>query len=238
MRVLGILLCGMYAATCHAGAGLNHFHWNGHIAAGQTLEIQGFRGDVRAERASGSDVEVFAVRRGARPERVKIDVMDRDGGITVAAVYPSRFSDDGTTVDFMVRVPEGVRLVARTVNGGVSAAGLASDIEAHTLNGRIEIETSKSALAETINGSIVASVGEVRQDGGRAFTSVNGNVVVDFPALLDAELDVETLNGGIRSELPCPMARGARQLRGTLGRGGPVVSVRTSNGNVWLLRTV
>lgn len=238
MRVLGILLCGTLATVCQAGTGLDHFHWNGRIAVGQTVEIQGFSGDVRAERASGNEVEVFAVRRGKRTERVKIDVMDRDGGITVAAVYPTRFSDDGTKVDFMVRVPEGVRLVARTVNGGVSAAGLASDVEAHTLNGKIEIETSKSARAETINGSIVASVGEIRQDGGRAFTSVNGSVVLDFPGLMDAEFDVETLNGDIRSELPCPIAQGSRRLRGTMGHGGPVVSIRTSNGSVWLFRTV
>jgi DUF4097 and DUF4098 domain-containing protein YvlB len=129
-------------------------------------------------------------------------------------------------------------LVAKTVNGRVRAAGLASDVEAHTLNGRIEIETSKSARAETINGSIAARVGEVRNDGGHDFSAVNGSVVLDLPGIVDATLDVETLNGDIRSELPCPMTPGSRHLTGVLGKGGPMLSIHTSNGSVWLLRTV
>lgn len=214
------------------------FHWLGRIPEGQTIEILGYSGDVQAELAGGDEVEVFAIRHGERPERIRIDVLDRDGGITIAAVYPPRHRNDSTKVDFRVRVPAGVRLVAKTVNGRVRAAGLASDVEAQTLNGGIEIATSRSARAETINGSIVASVGEVRKDGGKEFTAVNGSVVLDLPGVVDANLDVETLNGEIRSELACRGEPGSRRLTGVLGKGGPMLSIRTSNGGIWLLRTV
>jgi len=238
MRVVTLLLCGVLAAVnLTASTGWNYFHWNGRIASGQTVEIRGFHGDVKAERATGRDVEVFAVRRGRAPERLKIDVLDRDGGITLVSSDTGQ-PEQAAQVEFSVRVPPGVRLVVRTVNGGVSAQGMASDVEAHTLNGKIEISTSKSALAETINGSIVASVGEVRKDGGHTFSSVNGSVVLDFPGLMDADLDVETLNGTIRSEFPCGLRDGTRRLKTTVGHGGPTISVRTSNGSIWLLRTV
>ena len=97
------------------------------------------------------------------------------------------------------------------------------------------------AFVPAVSGGPVYATA-IQPDGrillGGAFTSVNGSVVLDFPGLMDAEFDVETLNGDIRSELPCPIAQGSRRLRGTMGHGGPVVSVRTSNGSVWLFRTV
>ena len=45
-------------------------------------------------------------------------------------------------VDFVVKVPAGVRLVARTVNGAVEASGLTGDVDAETVNGSVKIETS------------------------------------------------------------------------------------------------
>lgn len=236
LTTLGLAI--LLAAAALADTRGSSFRWNGRLPVGKTVEVRGFLGDVRAEFSPGGDVEVFAMRRGARPERVKIDVLDRDGGITVAAVYPAPQWKEDVKVDFVVRVPAGVRLIAHTTNGRVSAAGLASDVEAHTLNGGIEIETSKSAQADTVNGSIVASVGEVRPGGARSFSSVNGSVVLDLPPLLDALLDIETLNGTIRSEFPGRVPKGARRLHSRVGKGGHVLSVRTSNGNVWLLRTV
>ena len=42
------------------------FRWSGRVDAGDAIEIKGINGEVRAMAASGSEVEVTAVKRGGR----------------------------------------------------------------------------------------------------------------------------------------------------------------------------
>ena len=44
------------------------FHWVGPIASGQSIEIRGINGGITAEPAPGSDLEVFAVKKGRRSD--------------------------------------------------------------------------------------------------------------------------------------------------------------------------
>ncbi len=244
MRVLGLAAFTILAAvTAFADSDRDNFHWQGRMSAGRTLEVKGISGDVRAELATGADAEVWAMKYGSdgSVEQVRVEISELGGGVTVSAHYPRPHPGDrfDVKVDFVVRVPSGVRLVARTVNGAVQASGLESDVEAHTVNGRIDIGTSKSATAETLNGSIVACVGEVAASDGRAFSAVNGSVVLDLPELENAELDVETVNGAIRSEFPLfAGSTKPQRIVKTIGKGGPKLSIRTVNGSVYLLRTV
>jgi hypothetical protein len=59
-------------------------------------------------------------------------------------------------------------------------------------------------------------------------------VLLALPESADAELDVRSMNGDFRSELPVVLhgAQGTREFRGTLGRGGGEVRVRTVNGGI------
>ncbi|HYM81440.1 MAG TPA: hypothetical protein VEY91_08515, partial [Candidatus Limnocylindria bacterium] len=162
----------------------NTFEWSGRLAPGKTLEIKGVNGAIRAEVASGSEIQVLASKsaRKSNPDQVQIEVIEHDGGVTLCMVYPSRSgwqpnecrpgdggrmnaSDNDVRVDFRVKLPRGVKLAARTVNGDVGAHGLESDVEAHTVNGSIEVEmgnsSRESALEfETVNGGITVTMPE------------------------------------------------------------------------------
>ena len=63
-------------------------------------------------------------------------------------------NENDVSVRFTVRVPAGVRFVARTVNGDVAAEGLTGDVQATTVNGGVRLSTAGQADAETVNGSI------------------------------------------------------------------------------------
>src|SRR5579863_6870204 len=67
------------------------FNWHGRLAAGQSVEIKGVNGAIRAERASGAEVTVEAVKSGRHsdPNSVAVQAVPHDGGITICAVYPS-----------------------------------------------------------------------------------------------------------------------------------------------------
>src|SRR5215216_2504455 len=68
------------------------FRWHGAIPRGQSIEIKGVNGDVRAEPAGGNEVEVVADKQARRddPASVQIQVVPHNGGVTICAVYPSR----------------------------------------------------------------------------------------------------------------------------------------------------
>jgi len=140
-------------------------------------------------------------------------------------------------VDFTVRVPADVRFIGRTINGRVDATSLRSDIDAYTVNGRIMVSTSGTASAETVNGSIDAVIGDASWDAPLDFHTVNGSITLDLPKNAAAELRAEVMNGDITSDLPLTIQstrnRG-RRITGSIGSGGKMLYVSTTNGSIRL----
>lgn len=236
----------------------SEFRWTGRLAADKEIEIKGVNGDIRALAATGREVEVTAIKRGRRsdPSEVRIEVVEHDDGVTICAVYPSEGSrrlnscesgsggrmstrDNDVVVDFVVRVPAGVSFVGRTVNGDVDAEGLASDVEAVSVNGGVSVATSGTAEAETVNGSITATIGRADWQGAARFETVNGGITLTLPAGLDADVEAETVNGDISSDFPLTIKGrfGPRRLNGTIGKGGRELALKTVNGSIRLKRS-
>lgn len=71
---------------------------------------------------------------------------------------------------------------------------------------------------------------------GLSFSTVNGDITLDLPDDIDAELDASWLNGELDSDLPLMLQgrMGRRSARGTLGDGGPRLEVSTVNGSIRL----
>ena len=250
-RLMAILFAA--AGVAAATDGGNNFHWTGRLKPGQLIEIKGVNGSIRAEPATGKDVEVIAAKTGYRydPADVRIQVVDNGNGTTICAVYPSNgrsnecksglgghlsTDNNDVKVEFTVRVPAGVRFTGRTVNGSVQATRLSADVEAHTVNGKIVVSTSGVALADTVNGSIHASMGNGAWVRSRRFATVNGSIEVELPSNASADLDASTVHGRIVTDFPLTV-RGefvGRSIHGTLGSGGRGLKITTVNGNITL----
>lgn len=236
------------------------FRWAGSIPSGRAIRLHNMNGDIRVERAaSGSKVEVVAERRVRRgnPKTVRFEVLMRsDGDVVVCALWGEdmRCTDDGSRgsyrsgvcsrcdeidVVMRVRVPDGVKTVAHSTNGGISAEGLSSDVDASTTNGDVNIRTTGGFVnATTTNGSISASLGRLTGDAPMRFTTTNGSVTLFAPPSLSADLEMTTVNGGLSSEFPITMTGRLprNSIKATLGQGGRSIVVRTTNGDVSLKR--
>lgn len=247
---------GYWASIFHdvveGPARTSDFRWQGRVPAGQTVEIKGVNGSIRATGAPGDQVEVVATRRGRRsaPETVQIKTLEHEGGITICALYPtsdgSRANEclpgdkghigsrnNDVSVEFVVKVPAGVRFVARTVNGAIDASGLTADTEAETVNGSVTVQTSGTARAETVNGSVQASMGRADWTSELAIKTVNGSIEVTLPASASTTVDAETVNGRIESEFAVDGGRATkRRLTGTIGGGGRGLALETVNGSI------
>ncbi len=231
------------------------FHVTRVLAPGHTIEIKGVNGSIDATAASGTEVDVSAVKRARRsdPASVEIQVVEHDGNLTVCAVYPSpagspneclpgeagrmNTRDNDVTVDFTVRVPAGVRFVGRSVNGSIDAKAMPADAEAYTVNGGVTISAAGIALAETVNGGITASLGKADGVAPLRFQTVNGSIRVSLPAGANADLKAETVNGEITTDFPVTVQGrlSKKRLTAKLGSGGRELHLETVNGSIRLV---
>jgi len=279
MRRIFAVVLPMVLAAGAVNAQSNDFRWSGTIPAGKSIEIRGVNGAIRAEPASGNQVEVVATKRhggsdwdhghGWRHDpsdldSVKIEVVPNDGNVTICAVYPTqnpsvRWSpgrqqdvepdecrpqsagrtntSNDVVVEFVVKVPAGVRLVAKTVNGAVDVRDLKSDAEIRTVNGKVFVSTSGTATAETVNGAIEATIGTASGTAPLDFHTVNGSVTLRLPKGTNAELHAATSNGHFESEFPITIQHFSgrqRHVDGTMGSGGRRIDLHTVNGSIRL----
>lgn len=229
------------------------FEWRGRVAGGGELEIRGINGAIHAEDAAGNEAEVTATKRGRRsdPDEVRIEVVEHRRGVMICAVYPAsrgegpntcgdsqHVRDNDVRVDFYVRVPAGVRFVARTVNGEIDARSLRADVDATTINGDVEVSTTGIAEATTVNGSIDAVIGRADWEGELRFKTVNGGITVEFPEGVNADIRAKTVNGYIDTDFPLQVSGrlSRRRLSGRIGDGGPPLDLETVNGSIELRR--
>jgi hypothetical protein len=254
--------CSAHATSQNARA--DEFRWSGRIAPGAAVEIKGINGDITAEPATGSEVQVVALKSSRRSDlnAVELKVVEHAGGVTICAIYPNDDSTNPNTcepggsgerrnssatgnarnndvrVDFTVRVPPRVGFIGRTINGEIGATSLASNIVSKTVNGSIRISTSGYAEATTLNGQISARLGDANWPEALTFKTLNGEITLDLPADTSTEVKAETLNGTINSDFPLSLTSltSRRRLNGRIGAGGRELVLKTLNGSINLRR--
>ncbi|MCU0646374.1 MAG: DUF4097 domain-containing protein [Gemmatimonadaceae bacterium] len=236
----------------------NVFTWNGAVPSGRVTYVRNINGRVRVERASGKQVEIAATKRWRRgnPDDVRIEtrrVGADEQDVLVCALWGeqrceadgirgrTRWRDgDDVSVEFVVRLPDGVRVDVNTVNGGVDIQGVGGDVVARTVNGDIDAaSTGGPVVARTVNGSLRVRMNTIGSASDLEYETINGSVTVELPSSLGASVDLSTVNGKVSSDFPM-MVSGTvspKRVRATIGDGRVQLRVRTINGSVELRKT-
>jgi hypothetical protein len=152
----------------------------------------------------------------------------------------------------------GSRTSVKSVSGGITLDGVAGEVDANTvsgpleaqgINGRLNFSTVSGDLtladgwlerldANAVSGDVTADV-DLDPLGGLNVTTVSGEVVLRLPAEADAQVNLHSVSGDVRSEfaeLRRSSAPASRSVSGSLGAGSGHVSVTTMSGRVMLLR--
>jgi len=152
----------------------------------------------------------------------------------------------------------GSRTSVKSVSGGIMLDGVTGDVEANTvsgaleaqgINGRLNFRTVSGDLtladgwlerldANMVSGDLTADV-DLDPLGGMQVTTVSGEVTLRLPAEADAQVNLHSMSGDVRSEfteLKRTSAPASRSVSGSLGAGSGHVSVNTMSGRVLLLR--
>jgi DUF4097 and DUF4098 domain-containing protein YvlB len=256
--ILALLLGGAALAADHQ----EEFQKVLPLNAKGTFSLKNVNGNVDVTTWKEEKVEIKALKKTNKdPEnlqKVKIEVASTSDSVSVDTVYP-KGKNTGVSVDYEVKVPEGISLFqVHTVNGGLILTGPFGRADASTVNGGVHVENASGELVlETTNGDLKA----VNVRGGIRAHTTNGSITLDLPTL-EADVEAETTNGGIKLSLSAlqeinatldakttngsisfdfpvtvqSLEKSKHQLRGKIGQGGPLISLKTVNGSVRLTR--
>lgn len=166
----------------------------------------------------GSDLTVVTSDGdvAAGPLAGRIDIRTRDGRIRVSGL-----SGD-------------IRL--QSTDGKIEAQGLDGRLELHSRDGDGSVHGRFDALAlEATDGDLDVVVAKGSKPAGDWVVETrDGSIAMRLPADLGATLDAETRDGSLDVDLPV-VVRGRMQrhaIRGEINGGGPLLSLRSTDGGI------
>jgi hypothetical protein len=255
---VGLTACDI-AVDGHGGLGLGFAagkaqdEWTRtyNVSTGGRLEIVNVNGRISAEPAAGTTIEIRADRsvkaisdEQARELLGQIEMREEVGSdrIRIEVRAPRFNGRSGHEIKWMIKVPKGVAVDLRTVNGGVRMTGLHGDVRARSTNGGIVGSglAASSVDAAVTNGGVEIELVAAPTTGSFDLESVNGGVTLSLPSHSKADIAARCVNGGITvNDLDVEVVgeQTRRRLNGKLNGGGARVSMETVNGGVKIVRS-
>jgi hypothetical protein len=233
------------------------FRWSKVLPAGQWVRLHNISGNVKVTATDGDRVDVVGIRRGGGSyddDDVRVDVHEGRDGVTICALWgeESWCDDRGSHIeshgrdgrrrrghiDFEVRLPRRLKLSANSVSGDVEVNGAGDEVRAHSVSGDVRLERVRApaVTAASVSGDIEAHIEALTGGGALRFTSVSGNVSLQLPRSLDADVTMRTVSGELDSDFQLTLQGGVgrRSLNARIGRGGRPLTLTTVSGDVRL----
>lgn len=142
---------------------------------------------------------------------------------------------------YELQVPRNAKLTVDATNGGIAIEDVRGSIDAATTNGGLSLyDVSGDVRGRAVNGGVIVELSGDRWQGpGLDVRTTNGGVRVSLPSNFSGELDARAINGGISVDFPITvqgLINSRREIRATIGSGGPPIRVATTNGGVRISR--
>lgn len=116
--------------------------------------------------------------------------------------------------------------------GGIRVTDSTGDLDLGTSGGGIRLQNDDGRIhAVTSGGSIRA---QLRANRGVSLATSGGDITLLLPQNARASIEARTSGGGITTDFPLTTTQlsGGDHLVGTIGGGGPAVSLHTSGGSI------
>jgi len=158
-------------------------------------------------------------------------------------------------IDVSITVPVRTSLILKTVNDGdISVTGVDGEIDVNDVNGSVTLtNVSGNAVAHALNGRVLVTFNRINREKPMAFSSLNGDIDVTFPADLKANLTLTSDRGEVYSDFdikmqapPKPIVEDARagggkyrvhldkSIHGTINGGGQELQFKNFQGNIFI----
>ncbi len=157
-------------------------------------------------------------------------------------------------IDFTIKVPQSeAKLKLATINDGdISVSDVSGEMEISNINGAVTLgNISGSAVVNTVNGGVKVTFKSIDPKAAMAFSSLNGNVDVTFPAGLKANVKLKSDRGDIFSDFDIETDKSQPKVSktnssgtyrinieswvyGKINTGGPELMMKNMNGNIYI----
>lgn len=171
---------------------------------------------------------------------VEIEDNSSANRVDLSVRYPKRCNCDAS-VRFEVQVPRGVNFDDNfsSVSGDVHVSGIIGRIHASTVSGDVHIkEVSGSVSASAVSGDVNVAIDRLEGNDDMKFSTVSGDVSVSLPPSLDADVDMSSFSGSIKTDFPVEVRSerfGSRNwARAKLGEGSRRLRMSTVSGDLSL----
>ncbi|HMH24795.1 MAG TPA: DUF4097 family beta strand repeat-containing protein [Puia sp.] len=229
------------------------------------LEVHLISGSITVSTYEGKDIVIDAVgeeRKRRSEDRESSNGMHRiatGGGMELTAeernnkvtISSNSFK---SPIDLMIKIPKGeTTLNIGTVNNGnIIVNNVAGEMEITNVNGRIDCNNiSGSVVGNTVNGNVIVTFSKIDPKAPMAFSTLNGNVDITFPADIKANVKLKSDRGGIYSDFDVDIDKNEPKVKrssesgmyrltiedwvyGKINGGGPEMLMKNMNGSIYI----
>jgi DUF4097 and DUF4098 domain-containing protein YvlB len=217
------------------------------------INVKGYDGkevvvEARTHGSEGSDKHGNMTRIPLTATGLSVE--EENNRVHVAVGSPHR------GVELSITVPLRTSLILKTVNGGdISVTGVDGELDVDNVNGSVTLSNvSGTVVAHALNGRVLVNFNRINREKPMAFSSLNGDIDVTFPADLKANVTLSSDNGEVYSDFQVQLQTRASQpivedsrgrdgkyrvrldksIRGTINGGGQEMQFKNFQGNIYI----
>jgi len=162
----------------------------------------------------------------------------------------------GRVVNLTLKVPanDATLKLSAVNNGKITVSNISGELEVSDVNDGIRCTNiSGSVVANSVNGNVVVVFKSIDPKAAMAFSTLNGNVDVTFPASLKANVKLKSDRGEVYTDFDVATehrapavnhntngSKGLYSLKidewiyGKIDGGGPEIMMKNMNGNIYI----
>lgn len=224
------------------------------------VRIKNVSGDIIVRGTDGNRISVRGIKEGRNKDQVEVEDRSSNDGVDLGVKYNCR--NCNASIRFEVEVPRGMRLrfdeistasgdvEISNVNGNLEAQSASGNVKIQDVSGKVEANSASGNVvvrdisgevnAETASGNVEVSIKQLNGDGDMKYSSASGNVEVTLPSDTNADVELSTISGSVKTDFPIEVQRPqygpGESAEGQLGSGGRKLKLSAVSGNVKLLR--
>jgi lia operon protein LiaG len=232
------------------------------MPAGATIKLDSVSGDISVTGYAGSSIHVKAIKEGHDKDKVQVVDRSTSDRVELKAEYPHNGNCDAS-IRFVVEVPSGTEYLfddLATASGDIAVTGVkgtvnlrsaSGDLTARQISGKLDVNTTSgdvklgqlvgSVVAKSVSGDVEVNLELLQGSDPFSFKSVSGDIIIEAPANLDAEIEMKTLSGDMSTDFPLTIQSAQfgsqKGATGRIGQGTHKIEVKTVSGDVRLKKS-
>lgn len=233
--------------TLHVGLINGSIHVTGYTGKDVIIDAVLAAQRDRKDDGRGNDQATNGMKRISMSNSLDVSAEERDNTVNVNANTMKQ------PVNLTIKVPQQFSLKVSTINNGeIVVENVNGELEVNNVNGAIHLNNiAGSAVANTVNGAVKATFKRVDAEAPMAFSTLNGDVDITFPATAKMTVKLKTDQGDIYTDFDIDMDKSQPKVnrsaqngmyrvnvddwvQGKVNGGGREIMMKNMHGNIYI----